>query len=373
MRRRSIFLSAVLMAAAAGAGGAWWLLAAQADTTPAWRAQPVVLGSVEDMVSAVGTLQPREYVDVGTQVSGQVKKIHVGFGANVEQGQLLAQLDPTVYEAKVGADMAQLNNLRAQIADRTAQLALADKQMERQRRLLAERATSQDAFDIAESGRKSLAAQIQALEAQTKQTESTLKADTANLSYTQIFAPISGTVVDILAKTGQTLNANQQAPIVLRIAELDTMTVWTQVSEADVNKLRIGMPAYFTTLGQIDRRREGVLRQVLPTPTVVNNVVLYNALFDVNNPDRDLLPQMTAQVFFVIAQARNVPVVPMAALRPVARTGNRYIARVVENGQPVDRAVEIGATNRVVAEILSGLKAGDQIVVEGAVTRRPTR
>ena len=123
MRRRSIFLSAVLMAAAAGAGGAWWLLAAQADTTPAWRAQPVVLGSVEDMVSAVGTLQPREYVDVGTQVSGQVKKIHVGFGANVEQGQLLAQLDPTVYEAKVGADMAQLNNLRAQMSETGVDLA----------------------------------------------------------------------------------------------------------------------------------------------------------------------------------------------------------------------------------------------------------
>jgi macrolide-specific efflux system membrane fusion protein len=250
---------------------------------------------------------------------------------------------------------------------------LSQTQFERQRRLLADRATSQDAFDIADAQRKSLAAQIQSLEAQTKQTESTLKGDTANLSYTKIYAPMAGTVIDIIARQGQTLNANQQAPIVLRIADLDTMTVKTQVSEADVPKLTIGMPAYFTTLGQPDQRRTGKLRQILPTPEVVNNVVLYSALFDVENPEHDLLPQMSAQVFFVVGQARNVPVVPMAALRPVPRAEKKYVVRVLEGEQPVDRTIEVGVTNRVTAEVKSGLVIGDRIAIDqpGGTGRAP--
>src|SRR5690606_26967102 len=138
-------------------------------------------------------------------------------------------------------------------------------------------------------------------------------------------------------------NANQTAPIILRIADLDTMTVWTQVSEADVPKLKIGMPAHFTTLGQPNKRWSGKLRQILPTPDVVNNVVLYNALFDVANPGQELLPQMSAQVFFILGEARNVPVVPMAALKPVrGGKGQRYAVKVMENGVPVERQVEVG-------------------------------
>ena len=241
---------------------------------------------------------------------------------------------------------------------------------------MAERATSQDTHDIAEASTKTIAAQISALNAQTQQTESTLKGDLANLSYTKIYAPMTGTVIDINARQGQTLNANQSAPIVLRVADLDTMTVKTQVSEADVSRLKIGMPAYFTTLGQANRRRTGNLRQILPTPEVVNNVVLYSALFDVPNPQADLLPQMSAQVFFVVAHAENVPVVPMAALKAIPGSRNRFTARVLENGQPVERNVEIGANNRIQAEVRRGLQAGDELVVEnqrgGSSGNRPS-
>src|SRR6185503_17485715 len=132
------------------------------------------------------------------------------------------------------------------------------------------------AFESAEANLQVIDAQIDALRAQIQQIESNLKADQANLGYTKIFAPMAGTVVDIIARQGQTLNANQQAPIILRIADLSTMTVVTQVSEADVAKLKLGVAAYFTTLGQPDRRRIGKLRQILPTPQVVNNVVLYS-------------------------------------------------------------------------------------------------
>lgn len=356
------------MLALAG-GGAWWFWTARADTAPAFRTQTVSLGSVEDTVSAVGTLQPLNYVDVGTQVSGQLRIIHVDNGDRVTKGDLLAQIDPTVYEARVAADQANLLALRAQRSDKQVQLALAGKQFERQRRLLADRATSQDAYDSAEANRLSLAAQIAVLDAQIQQAEATLKSDQASLGYTKIYAPMDGTVTSITARQGQTLNANQSAPIILQIADLDTMTVKTQVSEADVPKLRLGMAAYFTTLGQPDRKRFGTLRQVLPTPEVVNNVVLYSALFDVDNPDHDLMTQMSAQVFFVVSRAENLPVVPMSALRPLSgqRGGDdrpRYALRVLENGQPVRRVVEVAALNRVNAAIASGLQAGEEVILD---------
>src|SRR5690606_21445256 len=134
------------------------------------------------------------------------------------------------------------------------------------------------------------------------------------LNYAHIFAPMDGTVVSISARQGQTLNANQQAPIILRIADLSTMTVQTQVSEADVSRLRVGMPAYFTTLGSRGRRWHGTLNRIEPMPEVQNNVVLCHALFDVDNANRELMTQMTAQVFFVLAEAKDSLLVPVAAL-----------------------------------------------------------
>ena len=185
---------------------------------------------------------------------------------------------------------------------------------------------------------------------------------------------MSGTVVDQLANQGQTLNANQTAPVIVQIADLSTMTVRTQVSEADITQLEEGMPVWFTTLGQPDVRREGVLRQILPTPEVVNNVVLFNALFDVPNPDGKLLPQMSAQVFFVKASARNALSIPVSALQPAGRPapgeargtdadGKRYRVRVLVNGQPEERIITVGVMTRVSAEVLDGLEEGDQVVI----------
>ncbi len=343
-------------------GWQWWT--ARADVRPV-ATQAATLGDIEDVVSALGALQPVEYVDVGTQVSGQLQKIHVEIGDRVEQGQLLAEIDPTLYQSRVGASEAQLLTYQAQIAERRAQQRLVEQQLKRQKQLLDARATSQDAYDIAAATLQQVSAQIAALEAQTKQTQSTLNGDQANLRYTKIYAPISGTIVSITARRGQTLNANQTAPIILRVADLQQVTVWTQVSEADVAKLTVGMPAYFTTLGRPDRRYEGKLRQILPTPEVVNNVVLYNALFDVANPG-ELMPQMSAQVFFVLGEAKNVLTVPVAALRrPTAgRRAARFTVRVMENGQPVERPVEVGVTNRLMAEIKSGLKEGEEVLLE---------
>src|SRR5690606_29307336 len=159
----------------------------------------------------------------------------------------------------------------------------------RQQNLMAADATTKESLQQAEAALVSAQAQLEALKAQIDQTESSLRADEANLGYARIYAPMAGTVVSISARQGQTLNATQQAPTVLRIADLRTMTVQTQVSEADVTKLREGMPVYFTTLGSQGQRWYSTLRKIEPTPTVTNNVVLYNALFDVPNRNGQLM------------------------------------------------------------------------------------
>lgn len=368
-------------------------------------------GDVEDAVTATGTLQPRDYVDVGTQVSGQLKIVHVQIGDQVKQGQLLAQIDPTVLQARVDSGNAQVQNQQAQLSDKRAQLALAELQLRRQRNMMKEEATTQEALQEAEANVQSLTAQIAAIQAQIKQTAATLRGDTANLGYTKIYAPMSGTVVSQIAKQGQTLNASQQAPVIVRIADLSVMTVQTQVSEADVSRLKLGMTAYFTTLGGQNKRWFGKLRQINPTPTVTNNVVLYDSLFDVPNEGGQLMTQMTAQVFFIIGSAKDAVIVPVGALSAVPRgeqadkgaqgaksdkgdkaaeaeakpkersaeggerkprerregrslrSGGVAMVKVVKpNGDIEERKVKIGVMNRVSAQIVEGLEPGEQVV-----------
>ena len=408
--RAAIALS-VALALGGGSYYAWTAWSGPATVASQYATAVVQRADLEESVTATGILQPRDYVDVGTQVSGQLKKLHVEIGSTVKAGQLLAEIDPTVYTTRVDADRAQIRTQEAQLADKQAQLALAEQQFKRQQNLQRENATTQDAVDTAAAALRSAKAQIDVLKAQAEQTRSTLRGDEANLNYTKIYAPMSGTVVAQSAKQGQTLNANQQAPTVLRIADLSTMTVQSQVSEADVSKLTVGMDVYFTTLGNQAKRWYGKLRQIEPTPATVNNVVLYNALFDVENADRALMTQMTAQVFFVTAQAKDAIQVPLSALRPFtsgagerrragrsdaqvtaakssAKSGGsrsmessvdprtryangRAMVRVVKtDGTIENREVQVGVMSRVSAQILSGLQPGE-VVVTGVATPKP--
>lgn len=389
-RRARAVLAALAVALALGGGYlAWSKWLAPTDPSAQYATAVVQRGDLEDVVTATGTLQPRDFVDVGTQVSGQLRKLHVDVGAVVKQGDLLAEIDPTVFKSRVDADLAQLANLRAQLADREAQRVLAEQQFQRQENLARENATSDEAMQTAAATLQSAKAQIAALRAQVQQVESQLRGDEANLGYTRIYAPMAGTVVSQTAKQGQTLNANQQAPIILRIADLSTMTVQTQVSEADVSKLRVGMDVYFTTLGSEGKRYYGKLRQINPTPEIVNNVVLYAALFDVPNPSGELMTQMTAQVFFLLASAKDALLVPVSALEPLPtagqgrrapRAGGARVAKVDvdprarfagkqamvrvlgEQGALEERTVKVGAMNRVSAAIVSGLAPGERVV-----------
>jgi membrane fusion protein, macrolide-specific efflux system len=385
----------------------WRSFFATDENEPVYTTEAVTRGDIENLVTATGILQPQDYVDVGAQVSGILKKLHVEVGDEVKVGDLLAEIDATVYAARVDGTRAQLQNQQAQLLDKQAQLTLAEINFKRQQNLKNEDATSAETLEVAEANLKSAQAQLKSLQAQIKQTESSLKVEAANLNYAKIYSPINGTVVSITSRQGQTLNTNQMAPTIMRVSDLSTMTVQTQVSEADISKLKETMPVYFTTLGSQGRRWYSQLDRIQPTPEVLNNVVLYNALFDVPNENRLLMTQMSTQVFFIESQAKNVLLVPMSALsfsgagdakkdrknkspedRNKIREQNRNQDSTVKSGVGdkrtreatvkimkeddviEERKVKVGVTNRVQAEIIEGLQEGEQVV---SIITRPNQ
>jgi macrolide-specific efflux system membrane fusion protein len=269
-------------------------------------------------------------------------------------------------QARLAQNTAELARLRGLVAQQEASRDLATAQAQRQRTLFASSATSRESLDAAEAQLRVIEAQITQTRAQIEGQDAVLANDRTTLSFTRVLAPMAGTVVSLAAVEGQTLNANQTTPIILRIADLTAMRVVAQVSEADQPRLSPGMAVRFNTLGRPDRGYESRLLQIWPTPEVVNNVVLYSALFEVPNRDGALLPQMSAQVFFVRAEARDVVMVPLAALSGLSRRPNAPPPTVQvqrDDGTAETRAVRIGVTDRVNAEVLDGLAAGERVVL----------
>jgi macrolide-specific efflux system membrane fusion protein len=352
-------------------GGGWYSLAGseQKPQTGAFRPVPVTYGTIEEVITAQGTLEPKEYVDVGTQVSGQLRQIHVEIGDTVTQGQLLAEIDPRVYQAQVEANQARLQSLKAQLNEQKAQTTLAEQNLKRNQNLIAANAISQQVLQESEAEAAVAKARVGATQAQIKEVESNLAGNRTNLEFTKIHAPMAGTVTTRSAREGQTLNANQTAPIILQIADLDMMTVRAEVAEADVTRLREGMAAYFTTLGDSERRWEGTVRQILPSPEVLNDVVLYHVLIDVQNDGRRLMTGMTTQVFFLFGKAEDVPLIPAEALgqrMPEAddETGKAYRVRVLTESGPGERLIHTGLQTRTQAQVTAGLEKGERVLVK---------
>jgi macrolide-specific efflux system membrane fusion protein len=292
----------------------------------------------------------------------------VEIGDAVTQSQLLAEIDPRVYQAQVEAGEARLNSLRAQLTEQKAQAVLAEQNLKRNQNLIAVNAVSQQALQETESQAAVARAQVDAFAAQIKETESNLKASRTNLSFTKIYAPVAGTVTTMPTKEGQTLNANQTTPTVMQVANLEMMTVRAQVAEADVNRLKEGMPAYFTTLGDSERRWQGKVRQIQPSPQIVNDVVLYDVLIDVKNEARRLMTGMTTQVFFILGKAENAVIVPAEVLtRRAAREDNKngkaYRVSVANGTGLEQRLIHVGLQTRTQAEVIDGLQEGERISV----------
>jgi len=375
--RRALLAALCLIPVAAYA--AWQILPPGRDK---FATVQVTRGDIESSVTALGTLQPRRYVDVGAQASGQIQKIHVEVGDVVKEGQLLVEIDPSTQKAKLDAGRFSIENLKAQLQEQKAQHELAQQKYRRQQSLAAGGATREEDVQTARAELKATQARIDMFQAQIRQAEASLRSDQAELGYTRIYAPMAGTVVALDAREGQTLNAQQQTPLILRIAKLSPMTVWAEVSEADIGHVKPGMTAYFTTLSGGHRRWSSTVRQILPVPpkpldqtsqgggspassskSGSARVVLYTVLLDVDNSDNALMAEMTTQVFFVASQAKDVLTAPVAALQGTA-TANRQTAQVIAaNGEIQLREVHTGISDRLKVQVLEGLSEGDHLLV----------
>lgn len=378
----------IFMAALAVSGGLWGVSSfykqgAAEAVSDAAAVGEVTLGNIQSVVTAQGTLEPKDYVDVGAQVSGEVVKLHVEIGDPVKAGDPIAEIDPDVYEAKVKSGEAQLKMLAAQKDQQAALMKQAQWKYERNKKLYADKAVSKETLEDAEIGLDVAKASLSSLKAQIEQAQSSLDEDKTNLNYTKIYSPMAGTVVDQSVEEGETINANQTTPTIVKVANLDVMTAKAEVAEADVMKLKVSMPVYFTTLGSGDRQWEGIIRQILPTPEEINDVVLYNVLVDVKNEDHTLLPGMTAQMFFTLATAENVPLIPASALGrrlkdEDTKEGQAYQVQVLGPAGPETRSVIIGLSDRTQAAILKGLETGEKVLLnikepKEEQTRRMTR
>lgn len=396
------------------------------DTGPQYQTAEVTRGDIEVSISAAGKITPKDSVLVGAQVSGQLQELLVEAGDTVKKGDLLAQIDPTLAMTSVEANRAQLAETSANRKQQQASLNLAKSEADRAEMLYQADAIARADYESAQAAYAVAQGRLEAIDAQIARQRSTLQADLAQLEYTKIYAPTDGTVVSLEAAEGQTLNANQTAPTILTIADLSVMTVSTDVSEADVLRIEPGQEAYFTTLGDADKRWDTTVRQVLPTPEVLNDVVLYKALLDVENPNGRLKSEMTAQVFFVTGSAENAVLVPVTALQaaPALRRQNRgngagdavadrgerrrggfmeaeasptpentardnrrdgfraareaspdaTVATVFTldaNGEPQPRRVLVGLKTRTQAEILYGLEPGQTVITGEVNLERP--
>ena len=384
-------------------------------------------GDIENSVLATGVLEATKMVSVGSQVSGQVKKMYVVLGDQVKQGQLIAQIDSIRQENELKTAEANIKNQQAQLATRQANLAKVEAEYNRQKAMYAQDATSRAELESALASFKTAQADITAVNAQIEQSRLTLSTAKEDLGYTRIVAPMDGTIVAIVTEEGQTVNANQSAPTIVKLAKLDTMTVKSEISEADVMKVEEGQTVYFTTLGNSEKKHYATLRQVEPAPNSINtesnsntsstsSAVYYNALFDVPNEDGKLRIDMTAQVFIILDEAKNVLTIPASAVqtsnRPQRQRGqgrsegqsanseqprgersreenannqNRParleltteerqlveqgkasigMVRVLQaDGSAKPQSVLIGLNNRVTAQVIRGLKQGDKVVI----------
>ncbi|MBX2829987.1 MAG: efflux RND transporter periplasmic adaptor subunit [Rhodospirillales bacterium] len=355
------------------AGMAWglqaYLFPSSAQTTYV-TAKPRI-GTIEDTVLATGTVSASKLVSVGAQVSGQIKALHAELGEQIKEGDLIAEIDPSTQENDLKEAEASLANIKAELAAQKATLAQAELDFARQKKMRALDASPQEDFDAAVATLAIARADIDALNAQIAQAEIAVDTARIDLGYTKITAPMDGTVVALPVKEGQTVNATQEAPTIIKLAKLGTVTIKAEVSEADIIRIHEGLPVQFTVLGNASTVYQSTLRAIEPAPTGIEDAdentddeaVYYNALFDVENPDRLLRLWMTAEVTITLNKSENALIVPSASLIGPTPEGTYILDVINPDGLPEHRTVTVGLNTNINAEITSGLDATDEVIV----------
>jgi HlyD family secretion protein len=405
MKKRIVWI-VLLLALVAGGVAAWRYQVSHRPPDVQYKTAPVDRRSVVGKVTASGTLSAIVTVQVGTQVSGRVAKLYADFNSHVKKGELVAKIDPQLFEASV--QQAQAGYFQAQASVETAQAnaSNADKQLARTKALKEQNLAAQADLDTAEANVATTHAAIDGAKASLAQSAAQLHQAQVNLSYTSIISPIDGVVISRSVDLGQTVAASLSAPTLFTIAQdLTKMQVDTSVSEGDVGRLQVGMRTYFTVDSYPGQRFNGEIRQIRNAATTVQNVVTYDAVIDVPNDDLRLRPGMTANVTVVYDERRDVLAVPNAALRfrpPPSIAGSSSPGRphrrargegsaasrdkddpppdkpegkpdpkteaknvwVLRGGTPQSVSVHTGLSDGTVTEILDGLEEGDQVVTD---------
>ncbi|WP_261153858.1 macrolide efflux RND transporter periplasmic adaptor subunit EtsA [Serratia ficaria] len=352
----------------------------QRSPLPAYVTAPARLGDIENAVLATGRLDAIERVNVGAQVSGQVKSLKVKLGDRVAKGQPIADIDDLPQRNDLRTAEAALNLVKADLQAKRALLKRAESRFKRQRRMLDDEASSREDYESAEANLATARAELLSLNAKLVQAQIEVDKKKVDLSYTRVLAPMDGIVIAVVTQQGQTVNSSQSAPTIIKLARLDVMTIKAQISEADITRITAGQKAYFTIFSEPDRRYDATLRTIELAPESVmkddslagsssasgsgtsNASVYYNALLDVPNPENRLRIAMTAQVSLLLGEAKNALLVPIQAVH--AGEGKKQQVQVLTpNGQLETRTVKTGITDNVDIQILAGLKAGETVVL----------
>ena len=348
----------VLAALIAAAWGVYRLVNPPAPP-PAPPSGKVEKADITQVVQAAGVLQAKTKVDVGAQVSGQIQTLHVQLALL----DLLASLDPELARNEVARAEATLLQQRALLEARQVDLKLARTEAERQRRLLTGNATAGQEAERAESELAKLEAEVRGQSAVLSRLQADLAQAQVRLGYTRIAAPMDGVVVNIPVQVGQTVIAVQITPVMLTLADLDTITVRTKVPEADIQLVKPGQVARFATISGDGQRYEGRLRVIQPIPERAGNAVFYNVLFEVDNRARKLYSDMTVQVDIETGAAKQVLAMPMLALGERDKDGRFKVTELDDKGKQQPRLVRTGLQDGKKVQVLEGLKAGDKVLL----------
>ena len=349
--------------------------ASVATTTIHYVTLPVTEGAVTRTVTASGSVNPVTTIQVGTYVSGVIETLYCDYNTQVHKGHLCAKIDPRPYQTVVDQDRANLSTAKAQLAKDQTNLNYAKLTYERTVGLRDRGIVSQDTLDGAKSAYDQAGAQVDLDQSTLKQHQAALDAADLNVSYTNIVSPVNGTVVSRNVTMGQTVAASFQTPTLFLIAtDLTKMQVDANVSESDIGGIAVGNAATFTVEAFPGRVFEGQVAQVRQAPQTVQNVVTYDVVISVPNPDLMLKPGMTATIRIVVTRRDKVMRVPEQALRytpgglaagAASSTGNRTSRQVwvLRSGRPTAVPITVGLDDDTFAEVLNGeLKVGDQII-----------
>ena len=385
MRKKAIIISAIVITVLILLLG---IKQVAGKKSVSYKSVPVKKRTIIESVEAAGTINPVQTVDIGTQVSGTIKEIYVDYNSEVKKGDLLAQIDPALFQAQVDKARSDLNAAKANYQRSKSMLEYEKKNYERYARLYTKNYVSKSEVDLAEANYKSNLAEVNAMRAQINQASATLENNLTNLRYTKIISPVDGVVVSRSVDVGQTVAASFQTPTLFMVAQdLTQMQIEVNVSEADIGRIKVGQDVTYTLDGYNNQEFHGKVSQVRISPTTVSNVVTYTVIVDVSNDDNILIPGMTANVSVITNKSEDVVSVPVAAFRFTQKeiTGGKKFEKqgvwiVGKNKKPQRVEIVAGASDGDYTAIKQGeIKEGDRVIVgssndkQQTAQRRPMR